>query len=156
MPFAPISAAKACIRRSRRLLDLANQNLPDSKVKNDLRRSAVVTVVSGIDAYMHWLVYKQISALRREGDLPKSFAKFDVPFTEMAALADAVIDARARQVSSLVLGCRSRMQCRSAFLRRPFSPTIKLPVRSPGLESKRHGSAYPRSWESNQTPLRHG
>lgn len=100
MPFNPISAAEACIRRSRRLLALSEQDLPDAKVKNDLRRSALVMVVTGIDSYMHWLVYRQISNLRNEGDLPKSLAKLDIPFTEIAALADSVIHARAQGVDS--------------------------------------------------------
>lgn len=100
MAFQPVKAAEACIRRSRRFLALAETSLPDSKIKNDLRRSALVTVVTGIDSYMHWLVYKQLSALRNEGDLPRSFAKLDVPFTELASLADSVIEARSRNINS--------------------------------------------------------
>jgi hypothetical protein len=100
MPFHPIDASKACIRRSRRLLDLCDEQLPDTKVKNDLRRSALVTAVTGIDAYMHWLVYRQISDLRREGDLPKSMAKLDIPFTELAALADATLQGRQQQIET--------------------------------------------------------
>lgn len=100
MAFQPVKAAEACIRRSRRFLALAEGALPDSKIKNDLRRSALVTVVTGIDSYMHWLVYKQLSALRNEGDLPRSFAKLDVPFTELASLADSVLEARSRNVNS--------------------------------------------------------
>ena len=100
MPFNPISAAEACIRRSRRLLTLAEQPLPDAQVKNDLRRSALVTAVTGVDSYMHWLVYRQISALRTAGDLPKSLARLNIPFTEFATLADAVIQARVRGVNS--------------------------------------------------------
>ena len=98
MPFQPVQAAEACIRRSRRLLTLAEARLPDSKIKNDLRRAALVTLVSGIDSYMHWLVYRRISELRNIGDLPKALAKLDVPFTELADLADSVLTARASNV----------------------------------------------------------
>jgi RiboL-PSP-HEPN len=100
MAFEPVRAAEACIRRSRRFLTLASDSVPDSRIKNDLRRSAVVTVVAGIDSYMHWLVYKRLSALRGEGDLPRSFAKLDIPFTELASLADSVVAARSRNVHS--------------------------------------------------------
>ncbi|WP_198391681.1 HEPN domain-containing protein [Burkholderia ubonensis] len=94
MPFHPITAANACIRRSRRLLTLAQHPLPDGQVKNDLRRSALVMAVTAVDSYMHWLVYRRISEVRKEGDLPKSLAKLDLPFTEMAALADATVRGR--------------------------------------------------------------
>jgi len=97
MSFHPINAANACIRRSRRLLDLCDGPLTDTRAKNDLRRSALVTAVAGLDAYMHWLVYRRISELRRENDLPKSMSKLDVPFTELAALADATLESRRRQ-----------------------------------------------------------
>lgn len=120
MPFNPISASAACIRRSRRLLALAEQDLPDAAVKNDLRRSALVMVVTGVDSYMHWLVYKQISALRKAGDLPKSLAKLDVPFTEMASLADAVIQARARNVDS-----RPWVQVKHAMQKRLLKETFQ-------------------------------
>ncbi|WP_369929891.1 HEPN domain-containing protein [Xanthomonas sp. NCPPB 2632] len=94
MPFHPINASTACIRRSRRLLDLAEHDIPDSKVKNDLRRSALVMAVTAIDSHMHWLVYRRISDVRREGDLPKALAKLDLPFTEVASLADAIVQGR--------------------------------------------------------------
>jgi hypothetical protein len=120
MPFHPINAAKACIRRSRRLLALCDAQLPDIKVKNDLRRSALVTAVTGIDAYMHWLVYRRISDLRREGDLPRSMAKLDIPFTEFAALADATIEARQRQIET-----RPWVQVKHAMQKRLLKETFQ-------------------------------
>ena len=120
MPFNPLSAAEACIRRSRRLMELAEQALPDAKVKNDLRRSALVMVVTGIDSYMHWLVYKQISALRYAGDLPKSLAKLDIPFTDFAAVAESVVDARARCVNS-----RPWVQVKNAMQKRLLRETFQ-------------------------------
>ena len=94
MTFHPINASDACIRRSRRLLALTQHAVPDTKVRNDLRRSALVMAVTAVDSYMHWLVYRRISEIRKEGDLPKSLAKLDLPFTEMAALADATVRGR--------------------------------------------------------------
>lgn len=120
MPFHPINAAKACIRRSRRLLALCEDQLPDTKVKNDLRRSAMVTAVTGIDAYMHWLVYRQISDLRREGDLPKSMAKLDIPFTELAALADATLQGRQQQIET-----RPWVQVKHAMQKRLLKETFQ-------------------------------
>jgi HEPN superfamily RiboL-PSP-like protein len=94
MPFHPIDAASSCVRRARRFLALAQERLPDSKIKTDLRRSALVMAVTAVDSYMHWLVYRRVSDVRREGDLPKVLSKLDVPFSDMASLADAAIDAR--------------------------------------------------------------
>ncbi|WP_141018299.1 HEPN domain-containing protein [Azoarcus sp. DD4] len=95
MPFLPFDAARACIGRSRRFLALAeHQNLPDPQILNDLRRTAVVMAVAAIDSYMHWLVFRRLSDVRREGDLPKSLAKLSVPFSDLASLADALIAAR--------------------------------------------------------------
>ena len=95
MPFLPFDAARACIRRSRRFLGLANEpDLPDGQIRNDLRRTAIVMSIAAIDSYMHWLVFRRLSEVRREGDLPKSLAKFSVPFADLASLADALIAAR--------------------------------------------------------------
>ncbi len=94
MPFHPIDAAKACVRRSRRYLALAEGELPDAKIKTDLRRSALVLAVTAVDSYMHWLVYRRISEVRREGDLPKILARLEIPFSDFASLADATIKAR--------------------------------------------------------------
>jgi RiboL-PSP-HEPN len=94
MPFLPKDAARACLRRSRRYLTLAAGNLPDTKIRNDLRRSALVMSMASVDAYMHWLVFRRISEVRREGDLPKSLAKLDLPFGDLALLADATINAQ--------------------------------------------------------------
>lgn len=81
--------------RSRRFLALAEQqNLPAPKIRNDLRRTAVVMAVAAMDSYMHWLVFRRLSDGRREGDLPKSLAKLSVPFSDLASLADALIAAR--------------------------------------------------------------
>ncbi|MBX3726103.1 MAG: hypothetical protein KF823_09305 [Xanthomonadales bacterium] len=74
--------------------------MADSKVKNDLRRSALVTAVTGVDAYMHWLVYQRLSDVRNQGDLPKALGKLEIPFSDLAQLADATLSARKRKVKS--------------------------------------------------------
>lgn len=94
MAFRPITAAKTSLRRSRRFLQLAEGDLPDTRVRNDLRRAALVTAVSGLDTYMHWLVYLRISEVRAEGELPNQLKKLDVSFSELASLADSAIYAR--------------------------------------------------------------
>lgn len=120
MAFTPIQASKACIRRSRRLLDLANTDLPDSKIKNDLRRSALVMAVTGIDSYMHWLVYQRLSDVRKQGDLPKSLAKIDLPFSELASLADTAIEGRKK---NRVI--RPWVQVKNAMQRRLLKETFQ-------------------------------
>ncbi len=56
--------------------------------------------VTAVDSYMHWLVYRQISEVRKEGDLPKSLAKLDLPFTDIASFADATIRDRKNGVDT--------------------------------------------------------
>ena len=94
MEFKPIDAANACLRRSRRFLNSATKPLPDSKIKNDLRRTAIVMSVAALDSYMHWLVIQRISSLRKEGDIPKSLKKYQMPFSDLASVADTTITQR--------------------------------------------------------------
>lgn len=94
MAFSPIIAAQDCIQRSRQYIALAGQNGLDARLAEDLCRSGLVLAVSALDAYMHWLIYEQISELRKSGDLPKSFGKLDITFTQFAEFADSVLVAR--------------------------------------------------------------
>jgi len=95
MPLLPIQAARACIRRSNRFLETARNNeLRDSKIKNDLRRSALTMAVAALDAYMHWTVLRQLSAVRKAGALPNALAKLNLPFSEIARLAESAIAGR--------------------------------------------------------------
>jgi hypothetical protein len=50
--------------------------------------------VAAIDSYMHAIVLRRVSAVRGEGELPKVLRRLDVHFEELAALADASIEAR--------------------------------------------------------------
>ena len=94
MPFLPKQTAESCLRRSRRFLDLAQNNLPVRQVKNDLRRMALVMAVAALDSYMHGIVLRRVADVRRRADLPKPLARLEVPFGELADLADASINAQ--------------------------------------------------------------
>lgn len=94
MAFKPIDASNACLRRSRRFLLLSDKNLPDQKIKNDLRRTAIVMSVAAIDSYMHWLVLQRISKLRKEGEIPNLLKKYHISFSDLARLADSTIAQR--------------------------------------------------------------
>ncbi|QPN32544.1 HEPN domain-containing protein [Diaphorobacter sp. JS3051] len=120
MPFHPINAANACVHRARRLLAFAENQLPDPQIRGDLRRSALVLAVTAVDSYMHWLVYRRISAVRREGDLPKVLAKLDIPFSDFASLADATL--RARQEDH---NLRPWVQVKNAVQRRLLTETFQ-------------------------------
>src|ERR1017187_6450256 len=94
MPFLPKDAANSCLRRARRFLDLADGQLHVAHIKNDLRRMALVMAVAAIDSYMHGIVTRRISAVRRRADLPKALGRLELPFSDFANLADASIDAQ--------------------------------------------------------------
>lgn len=94
MPFAAADAADACIKRSRRFLALASNSLPVNFVKNDLRRSALAMAVAAVDAYLHWLVFQRLSHVRREAELPGMLARLQMPFSDLATLADKMLDSR--------------------------------------------------------------
>jgi hypothetical protein len=97
MPFSPKAAADACISRCRRFLDLGSVQLTSQEVSDDLCRFALVNAVAAIDAYMHWLVFARLSTVRYNGDLPKSLSNLDIPFGELASLADEFIEAQQDQ-----------------------------------------------------------
>ena len=120
MPFLPIDAAQACIRRSQRFLALASENLPDSKIRNDLRRSALITSVAAIDTYMHWMILRRLSSVRRQGDLPKALARYDMEFSEIANLADAIIAAQ-----RLRKGLRPWVQVKDSLQKRLLQQTFQ-------------------------------
>lgn len=97
MPFLPHQAAESSIRRARRFLILADAQLPVTKVKNDLRRMAVVQAVAAIDSYMHALVLNRLSEIRQSSDLPKVLAQLDIPFGDLVDLADGWLDHQREQ-----------------------------------------------------------
>lgn len=94
MAFSPKAAADACLARSRRFLALSERGLPVADVTDDLCRSALVAVVAAIDTYMHWVVFNRLSSVRYRSELPKSLARIEVPFADLATLADSAISAQ--------------------------------------------------------------
>lgn len=94
MAFSPEAAAKACVAKSRRFLQLASQPLPVADIGDDLCRSALFTAVAAIDTYMHWLVFRRLSEVRYRANLPRSLARVDIPFSAFATLADSAIAAQ--------------------------------------------------------------
>lgn len=94
MAFLPKQAADSCLRRARRFLRLAQRRLPVTRVSNDLRRMALVMAVAAIDSYMHAVILRRIADVRKRADLPKALARQEIPFSEIADLADTSIDAR--------------------------------------------------------------
>jgi hypothetical protein len=95
MALTPLQAAEDCFKRARRLLTLSAADLPKGTLaaKVDLRRLALVMAVAGLDTFLHAMVLKRASKLRGK-QLPGSWTKLDVPISDLAALAQAVVEAR--------------------------------------------------------------
>lgn len=120
MAFKPIDAATSCISRSRELL-VASQLPAVALVSEDMIRSALVMTVGAMDSYMHWLVYQEITEVSKDqGGLPKKLANLDVPFSELASLADAVLEGRREQRDT-----RPWVQVKNATQRRLLRETFQ-------------------------------
>jgi len=120
MPFLPKQSAEICIKRARRFLSLADRKLTVIRVKADLRRMALVMAVAAIDSYMHALVLRRIAAVRRSADLPKALARLEIPFSEIANLADASIRAQREERTS-----RPWVQVKSSLQERLLKETFQ-------------------------------
>ena len=70
------------------------------RTREDLRRLALVMGVVAVDAYMHWAVLRRLSEVRRQGELPKGLRQLQVPFDELASLAETTVTARRQRVDS--------------------------------------------------------
>ena len=81
---------------------------------------ALVMAVAAIDAYMHALVLRRIEAVRRSADLPKALAGLEIPFSEIASLADASIRAQREMRAS-----RPWVQVKSSLQRRLLKVTFQ-------------------------------
>lgn len=92
MAFSPELAASACIEKGRRLLDLAGQQLPVADVNDELCRHALVTGVTAVDSYMHWLVFRRLSDVRWHPRLPKALKKLDIPLVDIVNLAESALE----------------------------------------------------------------
>src|SRR5438874_127678 len=92
MAVGPREAARSSIRRARRFLSLAKEDLPDSRVKNDLRRMAIVMSVAALDTYMHAAILGSVGGYGMP--ISASLGRMDVPLDELVSLADASVVAR--------------------------------------------------------------
>ncbi len=120
MAFRPIDAANSCISRSRELL-VASQLPQVAVVREDIIRSALVMTVGAMDSYMHWLVYQEITEVSKsQAGLPKKLANLDIPFSELASLADAVLEGRREQTDT-----RPWVQVKNATQRRLLRETFQ-------------------------------
>lgn len=122
MAFAPIDAAKSCVRRAKRMLLTVEASLPDTRVRNDLRRMALVMAVAGLDAYLHARVLRQSSNWHSSSALPAAWQKLDIPIQELAQMARATVRSRNEGRMS-----RPWTQVRNALQRR----ILKMPFQSP-------------------------
>lgn len=120
MPLHPIHAAEDCISRAHRLLDMDAAQLPDQNVKPDLRRAALVMAVTAMDSYLHWLVYRRVSQVRYEQDLPKALKRLDIQFSDLASLADSALAARRENHD-----VRPWVQVKNALQRRLLQETFQ-------------------------------
>jgi hypothetical protein len=93
MALTPLEAAESCIRRGRRFIELANQRLKDSKVKNDLRRMAIVMAAAAVDTLMHARILGSLGAMNGS-DPSKALRRLEVPFGDLIDVADETVRAR--------------------------------------------------------------
>lgn len=94
MPLSPKRVANTCLARAWNLLaGSTNPNIA-LRTREDLRRLALVMGVVAVDAYMHWVVFQRLSDVRGQGELPKALGNIQVPFDELASLAEATVAAR--------------------------------------------------------------
>lgn len=97
MPLTPGQAARRCLQRAQYMLDAALKKVVGENAirptvtRNDLRRMALVMGVTAIDTYMHLAVLRKIGEVRMRDLLPKPLGQLDMPFDELASLADAAI-----------------------------------------------------------------
>lgn len=120
MAFTPIDAANSCISRSREILAISQMPAVAS-VSEDMIRSALVMAVGAMDSYMHWLVYQEITEVsNKQGGLPKRLANLDITFSELASLADSVIEGRRQQKDT-----RPWVQVKNATQRRLLRETFQ-------------------------------
>jgi hypothetical protein len=122
MPVEPIDSARDFLKRARGLLDASNTTGLSNIVKNDLKRSSLVYAVAALDTYLHQLVYKEISNVRSAGELPSSLARFEIPFGDIATLADAVVDNQRRTPKKRI---RPWVKAKNALLQELLKDTFQ-------------------------------
>jgi len=100
MPLSPKRAANTCLARAQSLLRASKLAQVAPRTREDLRRLALVMGVVAVDAYMHWAVLRQLSAVKRQGELPRVLGQLPVPFAELVSLAEAAVAGRNKGVNS--------------------------------------------------------
>jgi len=115
-------ASNSCLTRARNLLAASTNPKIGKATREDLRRLALVMCVVAVDTYLHWAVFLRLSAVRHQAQLPTSLRKLDIPFEELASLADTTVQARRQQVDS-----RPWVQIKNAAQRRLLRMTMQSP-----------------------------
>lgn len=122
MPLSAKRVGNTCLSRARGLLKSSTKSQLAPRTREDLRRLALVMGVVAIDAYMHWAVLRRLSVVRRQGELPKALRQLQVPFEELAAIAESAVEGRRRRVHS-----RPWVQLKNAAQKRLLRMTIQSP-----------------------------
>lgn len=90
MTLSPLQAAQDVLDRAEALLDSADE-VSAPLVFEDMCRFALAQGVAALDTYVHWAIadvpFKQ---------MPAALARLEVPFGDMVALSDAVLENRTR------------------------------------------------------------
>jgi hypothetical protein len=100
MPLSAKRAGNNCLARARGLLKASKLAEVSPETRADLRRLAIVMGVVAVDAYPHCAVLKELSEVRRRGELPTRLRNLDLPLSDFAALAESTVEARQQRVHS--------------------------------------------------------
>jgi hypothetical protein len=122
MSLSPKRASNNCLTRARNLLAASTNPNIGKATREDLRRLALVMCVVAVDTYLHWAVIFRLNTVRNQAELPPSLRKLDIPFHELASLADTTVQARRQQVDS-----RPWVQITNAAQRRLLRMTMQSP-----------------------------
>lgn len=117
--LGPRQAGGACVTTARGFLALAEETLPDSNFKDDLRRMAVVMSVAAVDTYMHAAVLGSFGPT--DGSPPGPHLRaLDMSLGDMIDIADSAVRARRAEKNS-----RPRVQVKNALHRRLLRKTYQ-------------------------------
>jgi hypothetical protein len=100
MALSTIRVANNCITRARNILDASTNPAIAKGTREDLRRMALVMSVVALDAYCHWTVFLKLGSVRGEAELPKGLRQLEIPFGDLALIAENAVSARRQQVHS--------------------------------------------------------
>jgi hypothetical protein len=120
MPLSAKRVGNTCLSRARGLLKASTKSQLPPRTREDLRRLALVMGVVAVDAYMHWAILRRLGVIRRQGELPKALRQLQVPFEELAAIAESTVEGRRRRVDS-----RPWVQLKNAAQKRLLKMTIQ-------------------------------